>query len=342
MGVVHAPESALDLALETVTRSQVHGRERRARIISALRRSVPFDAYAWLVTDPETGVGADPLAEVPDLSRLPELIRSKYLSRCNHWRSLASPVATWSGCDPAEDDLWVALLTSLGVTDVASIALSDKHGTWSFIDLWRMGTTFTDDEVRALTASTPALTLLSRGLAAEGFVERARRGPDGPAVLILDRSLVVLRTTPGTDEFLARLLPHEGRPIPAAAYNVAAQLLAQEAGDPSAARSRVHLGEGCWLTLEAAQFGPDIAVTISRTTPEDRIDLFVRSHGLSQREARVLEQLATGHDTRTVAKTLYMADSTVQEHLKGIFAKTGVRSRAAVVARAVGAPVRGG
>ncbi len=172
-------------------------------------------------------------------------------------------------------------------------------------------------------------------------MERAWRGPDGPAVLILDRSLVVLRTTPGTDEFLARLLPHEGRPVPAAAYNVAAQLLAREAGDLGDARARVHLGEGCWLTLEAAWVGPEIAVTISRTTPEDRIDLFVRSHGLSQREARVLEQLAAGHDTRTVAKTLSMAESTVQEHLKSIFAKTGVRSRAALVARAVGTSVRG-
>lgn len=302
---------------------------------------MPFDAYAWVMTDPETEVGADPLAEVPDLSRLPELIRGKYLSRRNHWRSMTGPVATWTGCQDDEVDPWVALLTSLGVTDVASIVLTDRYGLWSFIDLWRFGGSFSDDEVGTLAASSPQLTRLARGLAAEGFVDQARTGPEGPAVLILDRSLVVQRTTPGTDEFLARLLPRDGPPVPAAAYNVAAQLLAQEAGEVDPARARVHLGDGCWVTLEAAWFGAEIAVTISRTTPEDRIDLYARSHGFSQQESRVLDQLAVGHDTREVANALSIAESTVQEHLKSIFAKTGVRSRAAVIARAVGTPVRG-
>lgn len=336
-----APDSSLDRALDTVARGSSRGRERRVAILAAVRRSVPFDAYAWLMTDPETGVGADPLAEVPDMSRLPELIRSKYLSRRNHWRCLTGPVATWADAEDGSDDPWVALLTSIGVTDVASVALTDKHGIWSFIDLWRLGGSFSARDVSTLSASAAQLTLLARGLAAEGFVDQARTGPDGPAVLILDRSLVVRTTTPGTDEFLARLLPRDGRPVPAAAYNVAAQLLAREAGDVEAARARVHLGEGCWLTLEAAWFGAEIAVTISRTTPEDRIDLFCRSHGFSAKEARVLDQLAVGHDTREVARALSIAESTVQEHLKSIFARTGVRSRAAVVARAVGTPVRG-
>ncbi len=333
-------ESPLDRALEAVARGSTSGRERRVAILAALRRSVPFDAYAWLMTDPETGVGADPLAEVPDLSRLPELIRGKYLGRRNHWRTMTSPVATWAGHE-SHGDPWVALLTSLGVTDVASVVLRDRHGLWSFVDLWRIGGAFTRDEVDTLARCAPQLTLLARGLVSEGFVDHAQTGPDGPAVLILDRALTVRRTTAATDEFLARLLPREGRPVPAAAYNVAAQLLANDAGNEACARSRVHLGGGCWLTLEAAWFGSEIAVTITRTTPEDRIDLFTRSHGFSQQEIRVLDQLAIGRDTRQAAESLSIAESTVQEHLKSIFARTGLRSRGAVVARAVGTPIRG-
>jgi DNA-binding CsgD family transcriptional regulator len=328
--------------LETVERGATHGRERRAAMLAAVRRAVPFDSYAWLMTDPETGVGSDPLAEVPDLSRLPELIRTKYLSRRNHWRGMTSAVATWAGCQEATDDPWVQALASFGVTDVASLVLSDKYGIWSFMDLWRVDRSFSAEEVATLTTSVPLLTCMARALAAEGFVDQARTGPKGPAVLIHDRALAVQRTTPGTEDFLSRLLPSDGRPVPAAAYNVAAQLLAQDAGRAGPARARVHLGEGCWLTLDAAWFGDEIAVTISRTTPEDRIDLFARAHGLSQQEARVLDQLALGHDTRTVAGVMFIAESTVQEHLKSIFAKTGVRSRAAVVAQAVGTPVRGG
>lgn len=338
--MARTPDNALDRALERVARAPSHGRERRVAILDAIRRSVPFDSYAWVMTDPRTGVGADPLADVPDLSRIPELIRTKYLSRCNHWRDMSAPVATWSEGEMDQSDPWVAFLTSFGVTDVASIVLADKYGTWSFIDLWRVGGSFTSKEVSLLAASIPELTRQSRGLAAEGFVDQARTGPGGPAVLILNRALVVQGTTPETEQFLARLLPQEGRPVPAAAYNVAAQLLTGEAGGVGPARSRVHLGGGCWLTLEAAWLGSEIAVTISRTTPEDRIDLFARSHGLSDRERRVLDQLAVGRDTREAAAALSIADSTVQEHLKSIFAKTSVRSRAAVVARAVGTPVK--
>ena len=339
--VAHTRQRALERALELVDRGSSRGRGRRAAVLGAVRRSVPFDAYAWVMTDPATGVGADPLAEVPDLTRLPELIRCKYLSRRNHWRDLMAPLETWADGGEDRGDPWVTLLSSFGVTDVASFVLTDKHGIWSFIDLWRIGGSFTDDEATILTASIPQLTRMARGLVAEGFVDHARTGPEGPAVLILDRSLVVQGTTPETDEFLARLLPHEGRPVPAAAYNVGAQLLAAEAGGGGPAKSRVHLGEGCWLTLEAAWLGDEIAVTISRTTPEDRIDLFARSHGLSRQEGRVLDQLTVGYDTRQVAAALSIAESTVQEHLKSIFARTGVRSRSAVVARAVGTPVRG-
>ncbi|WP_198652369.1 helix-turn-helix transcriptional regulator [Nocardioides allogilvus] len=334
-------DRALERALDTVERGTSLGRERRVAILAAVRRAVPFDAYAWVVTDPATGVGADPLAEVPDPSRLPALIRSKYLSRCNHWRTMPRPVSTWTGCDDERNDPWVSMLASYGVTDVASIVLEDRYGLWAFADLWRTGGSFREEEVGALTASAARLTRMARELSAQGFVPGAGPGPEGPAVLILDRSLVVQRTTPATEEFLARLLPGAGRPVPAAAYNVAAQLLARAAGDLAPARARVHLGEGCWLTLEAAWFDTGIAVTISRTTPEDRIELFTRSHGFSQQESRVLDQLAVGHDTREVAHALSIAESTVQEHLKSIFLKTGVRSRAALVARAVGTPVRG-
>ncbi|UUZ58631.1 hypothetical protein [Nocardioides sp. B-3] len=237
-------DSALERALDIVARGSSRGRERRAAILDAVRRCVPFDAYAWIMTDPETAVGADPLAEVPDLSRLPELIRSKYLSTRNHWRSMPGPVATRAGCDEGEDDPRVAVLSTYGVTDVASLVLGDRYGLWSFIDLWRIGGSFGEQEVATLTASAPRLTRMARGLAAEGFVDDARTGPDGPAVLILQPSLVVQRATSATEEFLAKLLPHEGPPVPAAAYNVAAQLLAQPTdGDPPA-RSRVHPGAG--------------------------------------------------------------------------------------------------
>ncbi|ALO06391.1 putative transcriptional regulator [Streptomyces venezuelae] len=170
-------------------------------------------------------------------------------------------------------------------------------------------------------------------------------------MLLLSPDLRVRGQTPEAPAYLAGLIPpEEGRaPIPAAAYNVAAQLLAREAGvDPNPPRARVHLADGLWLTLRAARIehGPgaevpppsdrEIAVTIEETTPADRLDVFCRAHGLTGRETELLGHLADGADTGAVAQTMSLSALTVQDHLKSIFTKTGTRHRRALLARALG------
>ena len=55
------------------------------RLLDEIRRAVGFDAYAWVLTDPQTCVGSAPLADVPCLPELPALIRLKYLTTVNRW-----------------------------------------------------------------------------------------------------------------------------------------------------------------------------------------------------------------------------------------------------------------
>jgi hypothetical protein len=43
----------------------------RLELLDEIGRVIDFDAYAWLLTDPETSVGTSPLADVPCLSELP-------------------------------------------------------------------------------------------------------------------------------------------------------------------------------------------------------------------------------------------------------------------------------
>lgn len=168
----------------------------------------------------------------------------------------------------------------------------------------------------------------------------------GPVVLLLSHDLQVRAQTAETQDYLRRLVPPDGNqaPVPAGAYNVAAQLLATEAGvDDHPPRARVHLPGGGWLTLRAARIGADvpradrdIAVTIETTTPPDRTDLFARAHALSSREGELLRRLIAGGDTREVARQMFLSPHTVQDHLKSIFTKTGTRSRQALVSRVVG------
>lgn len=56
-----------------------HHEERSLRqaLLDEIRTVVGFEWYAWLLTDPETEVGAAPLAAAPSLSDLPGLVRLK-------------------------------------------------------------------------------------------------------------------------------------------------------------------------------------------------------------------------------------------------------------------------
>ena len=165
-------------------------------------------------------------------------------------------------------------------------------------------------------------------------------------MLLLSPELDVIGQTPETHEYLRVLVPPaDGRaPIPASAYNVAAQLLAVEAEvDQNPPSARVHLSDGLWFTLRAARIGgeepPDrrtIAVTIEETSPVGRMSLFARAFGLSARERELVGHLMTGIDTKEVARRMFLSEHTVQDHLKSIFSKASVRNRRTLLSRALG------
>jgi len=64
--------------------------------------------------------------------------------------------------------------------------------------------------------------------------------------------------------------------------------------------------------------------------------LFARACGLSTRETELFEHLASGTDTRHIAQQMFLSEHTIQDHLRSIFAKTGTRTRAALLARGAG------
>ena len=327
-------------------------RSLRLALLEAIRAAAGFDAYAWLLTDPETEVGAAPLADVPCVAELPRLIRLKYLTAVNRWTGLHGPAALLRAMpgQAREDSLvWRELLRAHDVNDVASLVFRDRFGCWGFLDLWRQGSDsrFTEDEMLFLEAITEPVTEALRRGQARTFDEATIPAIGaGPAVLVLSPELEVRAQTPQTEEYLRLLVPPDTdrRPIPAGAYNVAAQLLAVEAGvDHHPPTARVHLTGGVWLTLRAARIGEeaavdhrDIAVTIELTSPADRLTLFSRACGLSPRESELLGHLVAGSDTRHVAQTMFVSEHTVQDHLKSIFAKTGTRNRRTLLTRAAG------
>ncbi|MGO9218998.1 MAG: helix-turn-helix transcriptional regulator [Streptosporangiaceae bacterium] len=333
----------------------------RLEVLAVLREVIDFDAYVWLLTDPVTTVGAAPLADVPCLPELPALIKAKYATPVNRWTVLQlqkSPAGTLSGAVGGEltrSLMWRDVLCRYGIGDVASAVFADQFGCWGFLDLWRDKArgSFSAADTGFLAAAAAPLATALRQCQARTFVDpAAQHRPDlGPVVLTLDDDLRITSRTAASRGWLDALLPPktDDRAIPASVYNVAAQLLAVEHGiDAHPAFARTHLADGFWLALRAARLSPDqppasaatIVVTIEEASASERLELFGRAFGLSGREYELLGLLATGSDTRSMARAMSLSEHTIQDHLKSIFAKADAHDRVTVLSRALGTRFR--
>lgn len=67
--------------------------------------------------------------------------------------------------------------------------------------------------------------------------------------------------------------------------------------------------------------------------PAETFELLCRVYALTTRERQVVAAMIAGADTHAMTKRLAISRHTVQDHLKSVFAKVGVRSRREVLAR---------
>jgi DNA-binding CsgD family transcriptional regulator len=335
--------------VEGVCHADLSAKALRERILGILRPRVPFEGHVFMLTDPVTRVATAPHADLPMLpwERLPELIRARYLTLVNRWDQLlgkpASSLLTATRT-PADSMLWSQVHRDLGIRDTATVSFGDRYGAWGGLELLRTDGTFSRSELDLMTALAPIVTDGLRRAIARTFAEPAGDlTTTGPAVVVLGPDLVVRNQTDDAATALMRLLPPDEpmTPIPAAAYNLGAALIAQEHGIPvGESWSRVHLGGNRWVTVRASRLGEDIAVSIEPSTPGERMDMFARAHGFSARESEVLSLLGIGLDTREIAGQLFLSEHTVNDHAKAALAKAGTRTRQVMLARATGSDGR--
>ena len=94
------------------------------------------------------------------------------------------------------------------------------------------------------------------------------------------------------------------------------------------------------LPLATDDLGGDLAPTCSdpepveaaELTPDERLDAFVATFGLTERERDILEVLVVSDQSvQDIATTLFLSRSTLYRHISSINKKTGTTSRVALI-----------
>ncbi|MBW0269713.1 helix-turn-helix transcriptional regulator [Nocardia sp. MH4] len=232
-----------------------------------------------------------------------------------------------------------------GFADEARLVFRDGSGAWGCLALFRGSDDpkFTDDEVDYLASLSGSF---ARGVRA-GVLTRLADAPElgaetaGPAVVIVDANDEVAQISLGAEERFAQLRSsvHSGDPLSLVISLVSAARRMLATPGAAMPRARVRTASGVWLVLYASPLaGPDgavgdVVVTIEEARPPEIVTLVVAAFGLTPREHDVTRFVLQGVETKEIAAALHVSAYTVQDHLKSIFEKAGVRSRRELIAR---------
>lgn len=248
-----------------------------------------------------------------------------------------------TGGDPASSRRWHENMTLGGDQEMIAALRTPAGEVWGALGLYRQpGEPLFDHEDLAFVRSlAPALAEGARRALLVGEASDPE-GPESPGLVVLSESWEVESATPGVERWLAELPDGDwaaGR-LPSAVHAVAGRALrtAEHPDRPGEiAVSRVLSRSGTWVVLHgAALVAPGsrrVAVIVEPAHPARISPLLMAAYGMTQREQEVTRLVLQGESTAQIAASLVVSAHTVQQHLKSIFEKTGVRSRRELVGK---------
>jgi DNA-binding CsgD family transcriptional regulator len=315
-----------------------------------LARAVPhYWAPCWFTLDPASLLVTSHFDEgIPELP--PQwLIHEYYEDDVNKLADVArserglSTLHEATGGDPSGSPRWHANMTLGGDQELIAALRTPSGEVWGALGLYREPgqLMFDDEELSFVRAVAPSLAEgARRGLLVGEAVDP--EGPDAPGLVVLSANGEVESATPGVERWLQALPDGDwdaGR-LPSSVLAVAGRALrtAEYPDEPGqVAVSRVLSRSGTWVVLHGAALvtggARRAAVIVEPAHPARIAPLLMSAYGLTEREQDVTRLVLQGDSTAEIAERLVVSAHTVQQHLKSVFDKTGVRSRRDLVGK---------
>jgi DNA-binding CsgD family transcriptional regulator len=318
----------------------------RFEAVAELRRAVPFEAWCAPTADPATklvgravGTGFPP----GDAGRAFEIEYQE--ADFNKLEVLAVGTGRAAGLAlSTRDDLqrstrWRDVFRPIGLGDELRSALMSGGYCWGYLALHRERASrpFSPGEVALVARVSP---LIADGLREALLVHdpKPARSAESPALVVLSPGLAIDGMTPAGERWLkeadnsSRTL---GGQLPDVVYAVVGRLRASQGGpqkDAPAPRVRFRTRSGHWAVVASQRLsalsGPEkVAVTFGPAKAEDLAPLIARAYHLTKRERELVGLVLRGLSTAELAERMHISIATVQDHAQAVFGKVGVRSR---------------
>jgi DNA-binding CsgD family transcriptional regulator len=315
-----------------------------------LASAVPNDgAPCWFTLDPASLLVTSHFDEgVPELP--PQwMLHEYYQDDVNKLADVArsqrgiSTLHEATGGDPTSSPRWHFNMTLGGDQELIAALRTPAGEVWGALGLYREPgrPLFDDAELGFVQAVAPSLAEGARRALLVGEAVDPE-GADAPGLVVLAHDGEIESTTPGVEQWLQGLPDGDwdaGR-LPSAVLAVAGRALrSAEHPDQSGevAVSRVLSRSGAWVVLHGAALvsggARRVAVIVEPAHPARIAPLLMSVYGLTVREQEVTRLVLQGNSTAEIAERLVVSAHTVQQHLKSIFDKTGVRSRRDLVGK---------
>lgn len=283
---------------------------------------------------------------MPELPR-ESLAREYYQDDVNKMSDVArsdsglSTIHDATGGDPSGSPRWQANMAMGGDQELVAALRTRGGGVWGAVSLYREPDQPLFDAADKRFMRAAAVHLAEGARRALLFGEATDpEGPQAPGLLVLTADWKIESSTPGTEGWLAELPDSDGHRLPTAVLTVAGQAIrSAEQGDRpgEVAMARVLARSGRWVVLHGAALvsGAErrVAVIVEPAHPARITSLLMSAYELTERERDVTRLVLQGASTGDIAKELVVSPHTVQQHLKSVFDKTGVRSRRDLVGK---------